>query len=154
MSTSHVAAGNPYHARLLAHARAPLHQRALARCDAAADGRNALCGDNIHIELELHAGTITAYAFRAEACVLTVAAASMLGQCVRGLDARALQALALDFDRLLAGTATTESRVVLGELAAFAELAAFPSRHKCARLPFATALAALQGRGCATTEEA
>lgn len=154
MSAPRAEAGNPYHALLLAHARAPLHQHPLTRCDAAADGRNALCGDNIHIELNVCDGRISAYAFRAEACVLTVAAASMLGGRVRGLDQRALLALAARFDQLLAGNAATEACVELGELAAFAELAAFPSRHKCARLPFATLLAALHGSACATTEEA
>jgi nitrogen fixation NifU-like protein len=42
----------------------------------------------------------------------------------------------------------------LGELVAFAELVAFPARRKCARLPFATLLAALHGTACASTEEA
>ena len=154
MSVTRAGAGNPYHARLLAHARAPLHQHALARCDTAAEGRNALCGDDIRIELTLRDGRIVDYAFRADACVLTVAAASMLGECVRGFDLRAVQALAVQFDRLLDGSVAVEACAELGDLAAFAELVAFPARRKCARLPFATLLAALHGNACATTEEA
>lgn len=154
MSEARADASNPYRAQMLAHARAPLHQHTLIRCDAAAEGRNALCGDGIHIELTLHDGCIADYAFRAEACVLTVAAASMLGECVRGFDLRAVQALAARFDQLLDGSAATGACVELGELAAFAELVAFPARRKCARLPFATLLAALHGNACASTEEA
>ncbi len=154
MNETRAEAGSPYRAQVLAHARMPLHQHALRRCDAAADGRNALCGDNIRIELTLREGRIADYAFRAEACALTVAAASMLGERVRGFDLRAVQALAVQFDQLLDGSVAVEAGAELGDLAAFAELVAFPARRKCARLPFATLLAALHGDARASTEEA
>jgi nitrogen fixation NifU-like protein len=154
MSIAPADVAGPYHAQMLAHARAPLHQHTLTRCDAAAEGRNALCGDSIRIELALRDGYIADYAFRAEACVLTVAVASMLGERVRGFNLRAARALTARFDQLLDGSAAIEACAELGELVAFAELVAFPARRKCARLPFATLLAALHGTACASTEEA
>lgn len=152
MSDAYAAAAGPYREQVLTHARAPRHQTPLAHIDAQAAGENALCGDHLQVALTLRGGRIAGYAFHAEACALLKAAASMLGDRLQGLDRDDVQALAQRFDRLLLGGAGEAE--ALGELSAFADLVAHPARHKCARLPFATVLAALEGRAAATTEEA
>ena len=143
-------ASGPYAATLLAHARAPRHQGALLHPDALAEGYNALCGDRVTVMLALRQGRIAEYAFRAEACALVVAAASLLGECLIGRDAEEVEHLAARFDGLLAGGPPIEC----GGLDAFADLARFPARRKCARLPLATVRAALRGATHANTEEA
>ena len=142
----------PYAATLLAHARAPRYQGVLLHPDALAEGYNALCGDRITVMLALRQGRIAEYAFRAEACALVVAAASLLGECLIGRDAEEVEHLAARFDGLLAGAGG--SPIECGGLDAFADLARFPARRKCARLPLATVHAALRGAAHANTEEA
>ena len=142
----------PYDAVLLAHARAPRHQGTLLHPDALAEGYNALCGDRITVMLALRQGRIAEYAFRAEACALVVAAASLLGECLIGRDAEEVEHLAARFDGLLAGAGGPP--IECGGLNAFADLARFPARRKCARLPLATVRAALRGAAHASSEEA
>lgn len=141
-----------YREVVLAHARAPSHQAPLPHVDAQATGDNVLCGDHLQVELAMHEGRITGFAFHAEACALVNAAASMMGDCLEGLDWAGVQALAQRFDQLLQGQVMDTQ--ALGDLTAFADLVAHPARRKCARLPFATLLAALEGRATATTEVA
>jgi nitrogen fixation protein NifU and related proteins len=134
---------------VLDHHRAPRNYGALDTPTHAADGVNALCGDALRMELRLSEGLIAEYRFHGECCAITMAAASLLGQRVAGLDAAAVVALARQFDALLQGA---EPAPELGELAAFSELARYPARRKCALLPWATLAAALAGEARATTE--
>ena len=152
MSTPDARAGEAYPAQVLAHARQPRFQTPLPAPDAQAEGFNVLCGDRIRVMLSLRGGRIAGYAFHAQACALTVAAASMLGERLPGLDRAGVARLRDDFDALLGGAPAVPP--TLGGLAEFAGLARFPARHRCAQLPFATVLAALDGRAHATTEEA
>jgi len=133
----------PYDALVLEHARAPAYQTPLPAVDAAADGHDALCGDHIRIMLALRDGRITGYAFDADACAITLAAASMLGDRLQGRCRDEVARLLRAFDAVLEGR--DESSDALGPLAAFAGLAKHPSRRPCARLPLTTALKALDG---------
>jgi len=140
-----------YREQLLEHNRVPHRWGDLDVADACAHGRNALCGDELRIEICCNSGRIRDYAFEAEACVITTAVASILGDRVIGMDMAALELLQKAFERILCGSSGQEP--VLGELNAFAELAQFPARRKCARLPLATLVAAMAGQHVATTEE-
>ncbi|HJU38560.1 MAG TPA: hypothetical protein VJ724_03240, partial [Tahibacter sp.] len=66
-------------------------------------------------------------------------------------DAPAIAALRDEFEALLRGDPCDAGS--LGELAAFGELARYPARRKCAQLPWATLIAALNGAERATTEK-
>ncbi len=140
-----------YREQLLEHNRAPHRWGRLDAADACAHGCNALCGDELSIEIRSDHGRICGYAFEAEACAITTAVASILGDRVIGMDMAALELLQKAFERILCGTSEQES--VLGELNAFADLVQFSARRKCARLPLATLIAAMAGQHVATTEE-
>ena len=96
--------------------------------------------------------TIAEAAFEAEAGALTIAAASMLTEQVRGMSVSA----ALDFAAVarasLEADADQPLAEGLGELAALAGVRAYPSRRRAVTLPIAALQAALAGKPQATTE--
>jgi nitrogen fixation NifU-like protein len=135
---------------VLEHSRAPRHFGELVAATHQADGANPLCGDALHVELRVVDGRVTAIAFRGEACAIAKATASMLGEAAARLDADGIAALEARFARVIGGE--LESDDSLGDLNALAALAHYPSRRKCALLPFATLRAALAGSAKTTTE--
>lgn len=143
---------SPYQQLVLEHSRAPRCFGTLEQPTHAADGANPLCGDALHVDVQAAEGRIADLRFRGEACALARASASMLGVLAIDLDAAALAQLELAFARVIAGVEAHDA--ALGDLNAFAALAQYPSRRKCALLPFATLRAALAGRAIATTESA
>lgn len=74
----------PYLATVVAHFRRPLNHRALAAPTHVHEGANAVCGDRVRIEVEVHGGTVRDAAFAASACAIATASASLLTERVRG----------------------------------------------------------------------
>ncbi len=143
---------SPYQQLVLEHSRAPHRFGSLEKATHQADGANPLCGDALHVDVLVADGRIADLRFRGEACALARASASMLGGSAIALDAAALARLEAAFARVIAGVDTRDD--ALGDLNAFSALAQYPSRRKCALLPFATLRAALVGQALATTESA
>jgi nitrogen fixation NifU-like protein len=67
------------------HFRRPRNQGRLESPDASFEDVNPLCGDRLRIELGIRAGRIEAARFRADACMVATAAASLLTGFVEGL---------------------------------------------------------------------
>jgi nitrogen fixation NifU-like protein len=145
MSTSEL-----YQRIVLEHSRAPRHFGALDAPTHVADGANPLCGDALHVELRVVDGRITAIAFQGEACAIAKATASLLGERSADLDADGVAELETRFAQLIRGELDADA--ALGDLNALAALANYPSRRKCALLPFVTLRAALAGTAKTTTE--
>jgi nitrogen fixation NifU-like protein len=142
---------SPYHQLVLDHSREPHRFGELDGHTHAADGSNPLCGDALRLELRVAGGRVVGYAFRGEACAVARAAASMLGDRLEGADVAALDRIESALHELVTGKRASDD--ALGELNAFAALAQYPSRRKCALLPVATARAALSGVSAATTQQ-
>jgi nitrogen fixation NifU-like protein len=120
----------PYGATIMEHFRRPRNQGALSDADVAREGANPLCGDRVRIELAVRNGRVADARFTANACAISVAAASLLTERVRGM--ATAEASALRDDDLLVALG--------GDVPA--------ARRACAVLPLATmraALAALAG---------
>jgi nitrogen fixation protein NifU and related proteins len=139
-----------YRAIVLEHYKNPRNRGTLHGCTHAADGVNPLCGDSLRVELVCAEGRIAQMRFSGEACAITTATASMLSELVAGFDGVGVAALNAPFDRLLRGEVDEER--ALGPLNAMAELRRYPSRRKCAELPWATLRAALEGAARVSTE--
>lgn len=121
----------PYGATIMEHFRRPRNQGSLPGADVVREGANPLCGDRIRIELVVRDGLIADARFSANACAISVAAASLLTERVRGLSAAAARAIGDD-----------EAVASLGS-------AIPPARRACAVLPLTTmreALAAVDQR--------
>jgi nitrogen fixation NifU-like protein len=115
----------PYGATVMEHFRRPRNQGRLPDADIAREGANPLCGDRIRIELAMRDRHIAEARFTANACAISVAAASLLTERVRGMSAADVRALADE-----------EMVAALG--------GAIPAaRRACAVLPLATMRTAL-----------
>jgi len=102
---------------------------------------NPLCGDRVTVDLHRSGPRIDGFAQRTRGCLLTQAAASVVGRHATGATADEFRAAAGQLRRLLAGEAVAP---VWPELAMFAPVAAVPSRHECVLLPFEALAAALE----------
>jgi nitrogen fixation NifU-like protein len=119
------AAPAPYGATIMEHFRRPRNHGPLAAADAAREGANPLCGDRVRIELAVRDGRVVEARFTANACAISVAAASLLTERVRGMAAADVRAIGVE-----------EMLTALG--------GGIPqARQACALLPLTTMVAAL-----------
>ncbi|MBI2408726.1 MAG: SUF system NifU family Fe-S cluster assembly protein [Gemmatimonadetes bacterium] len=134
-----------YQERILEHYRRPRHKGALDRATGSHGEKNPLCGDDVAVAVRVEGGRVDAACYTGTGCSIMQATASMLMDLVHGRTAEEVEVLARRFDEMLA---SGESDASLGELGALAGVAAFPARHKCARLPWKALSGALeQSRG-------
>jgi nitrogen fixation protein NifU and related proteins len=138
---------------ILRHSRQPLHMRRLENFDAKAVGDNPMCGDRCEVRLRLEPeGTVADIGYEARGCAISLASADLMAETAAGLNKAQLRALAEDFFALVR-TGTTESDdPALEQLKPLSGVAEYPSRIKCATLPWTAALAALDGVQEATSE--
>lgn len=101
---------------------------------------NPLCGDRVTLDLALEDGTVARMAHKTRGCLLTQAAASILGRHAVGADASEARRVTDEIKALLAGEAVDPS---WPELAMFRPVQAVKSRHECVLLPFEALLEAL-----------
>ena len=115
----------PYGATIMEHFRRPRNQGPLPAADIVREGANPLCGDRVRIELAVRKDRIAEARFTANACAISVAAASLLTEQVRGMSVADVRAMRED--------------QVLADLGS-----AIPAaRRACAMLPLTTMVAAL-----------
>ncbi len=99
------------------------------------EGENPMCGDSFQIFLKLDNQLITEASFQGAGCAISKSSASILTESVVGKSVEEIRALAKTFGQMINGEElTTEACEKLGELIAFAEIANFPTRVKCAWL--------------------
>ncbi len=132
-----------YREVIVDHGRRPRNHGHLADPTASADGINPLCGDELHIELDVRDGMVHDVAFTGQGCAISQASASLMTEALKGRPLADAQAL---FERVHAmlvappGTADTDG---LGKLAALSGVSEFPTRVKCASLAWQAVRAAL-----------
>lgn len=117
-----------YDEALLALARGPLRSLPAASTHRATVD-NPLCGDSITLGVQLTGDRVAALGFELEACVICAAGAHWLHRCVLG------ESLA-QFGQRLAELEAAVRGEAEGDAALFSGLAAHPSRHGCALLPW------------------
>ena len=141
-----------YRELILDHARRPKHFGKLPTATHSADGINPLCGDKLHLYLELDGDTIRDARFEGSGCAISVASASLLTETVIGKSRD--DALGW-FDRVTSRLKGQSSAVNadLGKLAALEGVKEFPSRIKCATLSWHALQAALEGRAAPASTE-
>lgn len=139
---------------ILDHHRRPRNRHALACPSGSAEGHNPLCGDRIKVYYTLADGRIADVSFEGTGCAISQAAASLMTVTVKGKTVAEAEALFDRFHDLILGhEGSPEALAALGKLRAFAGVAAFPLRVKCASLPWHTLHAALAGRAEAVSTE-
>jgi nitrogen fixation protein NifU and related proteins len=135
-----------YRQAILSRYRAPRHRRSLIDANAEASASDPLCGDEMTVSVRLEAGRIVEAAFQARGCSISQASADMMIDAIQGLSPSAAGRISRSFERFLKGDPDPE--IPLGELEVLAGVRRFPSRLKCALLPWKTlneALTPLEG---------
>lgn len=129
-----------YQTLILEHNRSPRNFRKVDTATGHAEGRNPLCGDSFEIWITVENDLIADVAFLGQGCAISKASASMMTTAIKGKTVAEAEALFRRFHEVVTGRAATddaskkEARTALGCLSAFAGVAAFPIRVKCATL--------------------
>ena len=146
-----------YQEIVLDRGRKPRHGKRLDDFDAAAKGDNPMCGDRVEVWVKYAPGGAIARAgFEARGCAISIASADLMADAVVGRSAGDARALFAAF-REMAKTGVCPScdaalAAPLESLAPLAGVHEYPSRVKCATLPWHALEAALAGGGSASSE--
>ncbi len=138
-----------YRQIVLEHSRHPRNQRRPQQFDREAEGHNPLCGDKVRVYLGLSDDTLDDVAFEASGCAICLASASLMTESIRGHAVRDARSAIEHFEQAL----TADGSTLTGDLAALSGVSQYPSRIRCATLPWKTMRAALDASpGTVTTE--
>ncbi len=141
-----------YNATIIERGRRPQHMHRLESFDATAKGDNPMCGDRVQVWVKSAAdGTIADVGFEARGCEISKAAADLMVEAVAGQPAAKARTLFAAFEGM-ARTGVCPDCAALAPLRPLASVHEYPSRVKCATLPWHALLAALDGRGEASSE--
>jgi nitrogen fixation NifU-like protein len=133
-----------YQQVILDHHRKPRNFRRLDQATQQAEGVNPLCGDAMRVELRVEDGVIRDIAFQGTGCAISRASASMMTAHLQGKSVTAAQEAFGRFHGMVTGAPEpAEGTGALDKLTVFAGVREFPSRIKCATLPWHTLRAAL-----------
>lgn len=155
-------AADLYQELILDHGRKPRNFRKLDGASRHADGHNPLCGDRVTVYVVIRDGKIVDASFQGAGCAISQASSSIMTEAIRGKTLEEVESLFGRFHDLVTGKASSdpepededaEGSEGLGKLRAFAGVAEFPMRVKCATLAWHTLRAALAGGGAPVSTE-
>lgn len=128
---------------ILEHNRSPRNFRVMENADRQAAGNNPVCGDSLTVWLRLDGDVISDVSFHGMGCAISRASASLMTATVKGKSRGDAEAAFERFHRLVTGASAPEDAETLGKLAVFSGISAYPTRVKCASLPWHALKAAL-----------
>ena len=145
-----------YQEVILDRGRKPRHARRLDVFDATAKGDNPMCGDRVQVWVKLDADSVARVGFEARGCAISVASADLMAETVQHRSKAGTKALFEAFRTLARTGACPDCAAGLAEamdqLAPLAGVHEYPSRVKCATLPWHALMAALDGAKEASSE--
>ena len=121
---------------ILDHNKRPRNYGALTDATHCAEGYNALCGDKVEVFLKITDDRIEAIQFEAASCAICQASASLMTEELVGKTIEEARAVQEEVENLLGdGDEFAQSE---REILALQGVRKFPSRIKCATLPWET----------------
>jgi len=142
-----------YQEVILDHGRHPRHGHRLAAFDASAKGDNPMCGDRVEVTVKFAGdGTIAETGFEARGCAISIASADLMAETVKGRGTADTRALFERFRDMVRTGACPEHDETMERLAPLSGVHDYPSRVKCATLPWHALIAALDGAREASSE--
>jgi nitrogen fixation protein NifU and related proteins len=124
-----------YQEIILDHYRSPHHKGLREPFDAEVHHVNPTCGDEVTLRVHIDGETVSDVSYAAEGCSISQASASVLADLVIGRPLRDALATHESFLELMQGKGQVEpDEDVLEDGVAFAGVAKFPARIKCALL--------------------
>jgi nitrogen fixation protein NifU and related proteins len=121
---------------ILEHNRSPRNYRLMEGADRRAEGNNPLCGDSLTVWVKLDGEVISDVSFQGTGCAISRASASLMTAAVKGKSLREAGEVFQRFHRMVTGRPDSADAETLGKLAVFSGVSAYPTRVKCASLPW------------------
>jgi len=134
------------------HNRNPRNFGKLEHANRTAEGNNPLCGDRLHVFVEVEGDVVRDIRFECKGCAISTASASLMSEAVKGKRLDEIRHLFEEVHDML----TRHDAPVpadLGKLAALSGVREFPARVKCASLAWHTLNAALAKESQPVTTE-
>ena len=142
-----------YSAAIIERGRRPRHMTRLAAFDATAKGDNPMCGDRVTVWLKYAPdGSIAETGFDARGCEISRASADLMVEAVQNRSPADTRALFARF-RTMIQSGECPACAEFAPLQPLAAVHAYPSRMKCATLPWHAVIAALDGGGTTSSEQ-
>ena len=146
-----------YQEVILDHGRHPRHAGKPARFDATAKGDNPMCGDRVQVWVAYAPdGSIDETRFDARGCAISVASADLMAETVAHRSKQDARALFAAFREMARTGACPDCDAALAapleRLQPLAGVHEYPSRVKCATLPWHALIAAIDGEKEASSE--
>ena len=143
-----------YQEIILDHNKSPRNFREIDKADYVQEGLNPLCGDHYKLYMVFEDDKIKDISFKGSGCAISKASASLMSSVLIGKTKKEAERLFQLFHKVVTGEIEAgENMDDLGKLAAFAGVAEFPMRVKCATLAWHTMHSALvQEAGTTSTE--
>jgi nitrogen fixation NifU-like protein len=127
------------------HNRNPRNFRVIEDADRKVEGFNPLCGDRITLYLKLTGDLIADISFQGQGCAISTASASLMTELIKGKTLEEAEELFHAFHAIVTGKDDELKLKELGKLAVLAGVRQYPSRIKCATLPWHSLEAAIKG---------
>jgi nitrogen fixation NifU-like protein len=124
---------------IIEHSQFPRHHGTIENPSHEGHGENPFCGDRIKLQFQLNdTGIIETAAVESVGCAISIASASLLATHLHGLSLQQAEELFDQIRALITGGPDADEEIdeQLGELAALAFAGRYPSRVKCATLPW------------------
>jgi nitrogen fixation NifU-like protein len=142
-----------YNATIVERGRRPKHMHRLDKFDATARGDNPMCGDRVQVWVKYGAdGGIAETGFDARGCEISKASADLMVEAVAGRSQDETKRLFAAFSEMARTGVCRDCAQALEPLKPLASVHEYPSRVKCATLPWHALIAALNNEGQATSE--
>ena len=144
--------GDLYQEVILHHSKSPRNFGTLDGANRRASGHNPLCGDRVHLTLDVEEGVVRDIRFQGDGCAISTASASVMTDTIKGKTEAEARELFRAFHAMVTGEGPVDAEG-LGKLGVFGGVREFPVRVKCAMLAWRTLEAALgKARETVTTE--
>ena len=142
-----------YQEIILDRGRHPRHGRPLSEFDARARGDNPMCGDRVEVFVRRSEdGRLADVGFAARGCAISVASADLMADAVVGRGRDEVRKLFECFSGLVRTGECPDCSDAMDGLMALGGVHKYPSRVKCAALPWHALIAALDNQREASSE--
>lgn len=132
-----------YQEVILDHYRRKRGEGTLDNPSVAVDQNNPLCGDEVHLELNIEDGMVTEIAHTGDGCSISQASMSMMSEALVGKSLEDALDVVEHFRMVMHGSAEGDEDL-LGDAIALGGVAKYPVRVKCALLGWMAAKDAIQ----------
>ena len=122
---------------IIEHSQFPRHHGSMDHPTHQGHGENPFCGDRVKLQFSVNAdGFIEQAAVESVGCAISIASASLLATHLHGLNLQQAENLFVQIRTAITEGPDEARDEQLGELAALSFAGRYPSRVKCATLPW------------------